>query len=172
MNEPTPGPDSVTVERTMRAPPSRVFEAFLDPDLIKQWMNPPGLSVDRVSVDARVGGKILVEHSLNGESTGSFEGEYVKIDPPRELVYRWAFLGTEPEKGERFETLVSVTFRPLPGGKTRVTVVHAELADLRARAPQIYAKVVEGWTGSFEKMERVLRGESWPRGGTKSGAGT
>lgn len=162
MNEPATGPDSVTVERTMRAPPQRVFEAFLDPELIKQWMNPPGLSVDRVVVDARVGGRILVEHSLNGEPTGSFEGEYLTIDRYRELVYRWWFLGTEPEKGEKFETLVKVTFRPLPGGKTRVTVVHSELADLRARAPQIYTAVVKGWTGSFDKMERVL-GTGWPR---------
>lgn len=156
MNQPNTGPDFVTVERTMRAPPQRVFEAFLDPELIRQWMNPPGLSVDRVVVDPRVGGRILVEHSLNGESTGSFEGEYVKIEPPRELIYRWWFLGTEPEKGERWETLVSVTFRPLPGGKTRVTVVHSALADLRSGAPQIYNAVVVGWTGSFDKMETVL----------------
>jgi uncharacterized protein YndB with AHSA1/START domain len=170
MIEPDTGPDSVTVQRTIRAGPQRVFEAFLDPDLIRQWMNPPGLAIDRVSVDARVGGRILVEHSLNGVSTGSFEGEFVKIDPPRELVYRWAFLGTEPEKGERFETLVSVTFRPLPGGKTRVTVVHAELADLRTRAPQIYTNVVKGWTGSFDKMERVVSGV-WPRAPGKMGSG-
>jgi uncharacterized protein YndB with AHSA1/START domain len=168
MNEPHTGPNSVTVERTMRAPPQRVFEAFLDPDLIRQWMNPPGLDIDRVSVDARVGGRILVAHSLNGVSTGTFEGEYVKIDPHRELVYRWAFVGTEPEKGERYETLVTVTFRPLPGGKTRVTVVHAELEDLRARAPQVYTNVVVGWTGSFDKMERVL-GDGWPRAPGKKG---
>jgi uncharacterized protein YndB with AHSA1/START domain len=170
MSEPHTPTDAVTIERTLRAPPQRVFDAFLDPDLIRQWMNPPGLSVDRVSVDPRVGGRISVAHSLNGVSTGSFEGEFVKIAPPRELVYRWAFLGTEPEKGERFETLVTVTFRPLPGGKTRVTVVHSELEDLRARAPQIYTNVVAGWTGSFDKMERVLGGV-WPRTAEKQRPG-
>ena len=117
-------------ERTMRAPPERVFRAFLDPDLIQRWMTPGDFVIDRVSVDPKVGGRILISHSLKGVSYGGFEGEFVKISPNRELVYRWAFVGTEPEKGEYFDSLVTVTLRPVPGGKTKVTVVHERLEDL------------------------------------------
>jgi len=140
----------------MRAPPERVFQAFLDPELIQQWMTPGEFVIDRVSVDPEVGGKIRVAHSLNGVSYGGFEGEFVKIVPNRELVYRWAFVGTEPEKGEFFDSLVTVTLHPIPGGETRVTVVHEELAHLRRDAPQIFAQVVWGWNNSFDKMERAL----------------
>ena len=91
---------AVRIERTMHASPDRVFRAFLDPDLIRQWIAPDDLHVDRVAVDARVGGRIEVWHSRDGSSTGKFEGLFLVIDPPRELVYRWAFVGTEPEKGE------------------------------------------------------------------------
>jgi len=150
--------NSVRIERTMRAPPERVFRAFLDPDLIQQWMTPGELVIDSVSVDPKVGGRILISHSLRGVSSGSFEGEFVKIVPNRELVYRWAFVGTEPEKGEYFDTLVTVTLRPVSGGKTRVTVVHEKLEDLRRRAPEIYAQLVSGWNSSLEKLEKALKG--------------
>jgi uncharacterized protein YndB with AHSA1/START domain len=156
MSESNEGENAVRIERTMRAPPERVFNAFLDPDLIRQWMTPGEFVIDRVSVDPKVGGRILVSHSLKGVSYGGFEGEFVKIVPNRELVYRWAFVGTEPEKGEYFDSLVTVTLRPIPGGKTRVTVLHGKLADLRRGAPKIFAQVGWGWNSSFDKMEKAL----------------
>lgn len=148
--------DAVRIERTMRAGPARVFQAFLDPDLIRQWMHPADLDIDEVSVDPRVGGKILISHSRKGASTGSFQGEFVKIDPPRELVYRWAFVGTEPEKGEYYDTLVTITLRPVPGGHTRVTVVHEELSELHRQVPEIYAQVGREWNKSLDAIDRVL----------------
>jgi uncharacterized protein YndB with AHSA1/START domain len=156
MTEPSASEDTVRVERTMRAPPERVFQAFLDPDLMRRWMTPGDFVIDRISVDAKVGGKIHVSHSSNGISYGGYEGEFVKIVPHRELVYRWAFVGTEPEKGEYFDSLVTVTLRPIPGGRTRVTVVHAKLASLRLGAPKIFAQVVWGWNNAFDKMEKAL----------------
>jgi len=158
MNDSAEGRDTVRVERTMRAPTERVFHAFLDPDLIQQWIAPGDLEIDRVTVDPKVGGRIVVFHSRKGVSTGSFEGEFVKIVPNLELVYRWAFVGTEPEKGEYFDSLVTVTLRPAPGGKTQVTVVHEKLDDLRRGAPEIYAQVVWGWNNVLDKLEKALTG--------------
>jgi uncharacterized protein YndB with AHSA1/START domain len=159
MTESDAGANAVRVERTLRAPPERVFRAFLDPDLIKQWMTPGDFAIDRVSVDPKVGGRIVISHSLKGVSYGGFEGEFVKIVPHRELVYRWAFVGTEPEKGEYHDTLVTVTLRPVPGRKTKVTVVHERLGDLRRRAPEIHAQVSGGWNSSLDKLEKALE---WP----------
>ena len=158
MSEPSATQDTVRVERTMRAPPERVFRAFLEPDLIRQWITPGDLAVDSVSVDPKVGGRIHVAHSRAGVSTGSFQGEFVKIVTNRELVYRWAFVGTEPEKGEYFDSLVTVTFRPAPGGKTLVSVVHEKLEDLRHGAPEIHAQVTWGWNNALDKLEKALEG--------------
>ncbi len=155
---PSKGSDvALLIERTLGAAPDRVFRAFLDPALLRQWVAPDDLDVDRVSVDARVGGRIEVWHSRHGLSTGKFEGRFVTIDPPRELVYRWAFVGTEPEKGEYFDTLVKIQFRPTPEGETRVTVVHERLAELRDRAPQIHRRLESGWENCLAKLERAAR---------------
>ncbi len=154
----------VHVERVLRASPDRVFRAFLEPDLLRQWIAPSDLTVDRVTVDPRVGGRIDVWHSRDGVSTGKFEGLFLKIDPPRELVYRWAFVGTEPEKeGEYFDTLVTVRFHPEAEGRTHVTVVHEKLEELQRGAPHVYVRLVPGWTECLGKLERAAGGFSADR---------
>lgn len=156
------GPDrpavAVRVERTVAASPERVFHAFLDPDLVRRWIAPEDLAVDRVTVDAKVGGRIEIWHSRNGVSTGKFVGCFLRIDPPRELVYRWAFVGTEPEKGEYFDTLVTVSLWPVPDDKTRISVVHEQLEELQRGAPHVHAKLVAGWNECLGKLERAARG--------------
>jgi len=151
---------AVRMERTLHASPDRVFRAFLEPELLRRWIAPDDLAVDRVTVDARVGGHLEVWHSRNGVSTGKFEGCFLKIDPPRELVYRWAFVGTEPEKGEYFDTLVTVRLRPEPDGGTRISVVHERLEELRRGAPHIHARLVPGWNNCLDKLGRAAAGLS------------
>ncbi len=156
MSGPSASDVAIRIERILRAPPTRVFRAFLEPELMRQWIAPDDLDVDRVVVDPRVDGAIEVWHSRHGESTGKFEGRFVRIDPPRELVYRWAFVGTEPEKGEYFDTLVTVRLRPWGDGRTQVVVVHERLAELRRGAPHIVERIVPGWENCLDKLERAV----------------
>lgn len=146
---------AVRIERTLHAPPDRVFQAFLDPDLMRQWVTPDDLDLDRIRIEPRVGGRIEVWHSRHGASTGRFEGRFVKIDPPRELVYHWAFVGTE--EGEYFDTLVTVRLQPLGEGETRITVVHERLAELSRGAPQIHRRLLPGWENGLAQLERAAR---------------
>ncbi len=157
MSRPDESEVAIRIERILHAPPDRVFRAFLDPDLMRQWITPDDLDLDRIAVDPRVDGRIEVWHSRHGESTGRFEGRFVKIDPPRELVYHWAFVGTEPEKGEYFDTLVKVQLRPWGEGQTQVTVIHDLLAALRRGAPHVYHRLVPGWDNCLGKLERAVR---------------
>jgi len=147
---------AVRVERTLHAPPERVFRAFLEPDLLRQWIAPDDLTIERLTVDPRVGGRLEVWHSRDGASTGKFEGLFLRIDPPRELVYRWAFVGTEPEKGEYFDTLVTVRLRPAAEGQTHLSVVHERLEELRRGAPNVHVRLVPGWNNCLEKLERAV----------------
>jgi uncharacterized protein YndB with AHSA1/START domain len=157
MSRPDEREVAVRIERILHAPPERVFRAFLDPDLMRQWIAPDDLDVDRVTVDARIDGRIEVWHSRHGEGTGMFEGRFVKIDPPRELVYHWAFVGTEPDKGEYFDTLVQIQLRPWREGQTRITVAHERLAELRRGAPHVHRQLVPGWENCLDKLERAAR---------------
>lgn len=157
MSRPNASAAAIRIERILHAPPDRVFRAFLDPDLIRQWMAPDDLDIDRVTVDARVDGRVEIWHSRHGVSTGKFEGRFVKIDPPRELVYHWAFVGTEPEKGEYFDTLVKIQLRAWRDGQTQITVVHERLAELRRGAPHVHQRLVPGWENCLDQLERAVR---------------
>jgi uncharacterized protein YndB with AHSA1/START domain len=154
---------AVRIERTLRAPPERVFRAFLEPELLRQWIAPDDLTIDRLTVNPRVGGRLEVWHSRDGMSTGKFDGYFLKIDPPRELVYSWAFVGTEPEKGEYYDTLVTVRLEPEPGGQTHISVVHERLEVLRQGAPHVYVRLGSGWDNCLNKLERAAAGISADR---------
>ena len=158
MSQPEASGTAVRLQRILPASPERVFRAFLEPDLMRQWIAPDDLDIDRISVDARVGGRVEVWHSRHGVSTGKFEGRFVKIDPPRELVYHWAFVGTEPEKGEYYDTLVTIRLHPSGDGQTQVSVVHERLAELRREAPHVYHRLVPGWENCLDKLGRAASG--------------
>ena len=43
----------VRLERVIPAPPREVYRAWLDPDLLRRWMAPGGLTVERAAVEMR-----------------------------------------------------------------------------------------------------------------------
>lgn len=57
---------TVTLHRVLRAPPERVYRAFLDPDAMAKWLPPHGFTGRVLSLDARVGGNAVTE-LLNGD---------------------------------------------------------------------------------------------------------
>ena len=81
-------------EHMFRASPERVFDAWLEPELVTQWMSAAlkqfGLTGDirRVEVDARVGGRFTFS-DLREAGEAVHWGTYLEIDRPRKLVFTW-----------------------------------------------------------------------------------
>ncbi|MEF9996233.1 MAG: SRPBCC domain-containing protein, partial [Burkholderiaceae bacterium] len=48
---------TVALHRVLRAPPERVYRAFLDPDALCKWLPPQGFTGKMHEIDARVGGR-------------------------------------------------------------------------------------------------------------------
>ena len=73
---------TVRLHRVFRAPPERVYRAFLDPDAMAKWLPPHGFTGKVHHVDARPGGTFRM--SFTNLSTGAshtFGGEYVELIP-------------------------------------------------------------------------------------------
>lgn len=73
---------TVRLHRVLRAPPARVYRAFLDPDAMAKWLPPHGFTGKVHHLDARVGGSYRM--SFTNFSTGashSFGGEYLELVP-------------------------------------------------------------------------------------------
>ena len=73
---------TVQLHRILRAPPERVYRAFLDADALAKWLPPHGFSGRVHELDARVGGRCRM--SFTSFSTGqshAFGSEYLELVP-------------------------------------------------------------------------------------------
>ncbi len=83
---------TVRLHRVLRAPPERVYRAFLDPDAMARWLPPYGFTAKVHQLDARVGGRHRM--SFTNFSTGSshsFGGTYLEMVANERIRYSDAF---------------------------------------------------------------------------------
>jgi len=74
--------NTVTLHRVLRAPPERVYKAFLDADAMVKWLPPHGFTGKVHHLKAEVGGtyKMSFTNFTSGHSH-SFGGEYLELVP-------------------------------------------------------------------------------------------
>ena len=85
-------PHTLRLHRVLKAPPERVYRAFLEPDAMARWLPPRGFTGRVHQLDARVGG--LHRMSFTNFSTGkshAFGGRYLELTPHARIRYTDAF---------------------------------------------------------------------------------
>ncbi|MDP3700066.1 MAG: SRPBCC family protein [Hylemonella sp.] len=79
---------TVRLHRVLRAPPERVYRAFLDPDAMAKWLPPHGFTAKVHQLEAKVGGSYRM--SFTNFSTGhshAFGGQYLELVPGERIVH-------------------------------------------------------------------------------------
>ena len=73
-------PSTIRLHRVLKAPPQRVYKAFLDPAAMCKWLPPYGFTCTVHHVDAKVGGthKASFTNFTTGNSH-SFGGKYLEL---------------------------------------------------------------------------------------------
>jgi uncharacterized protein YndB with AHSA1/START domain len=80
--------NTVRLHRVLRAPPQRVYRAFLDADAMAKWLPPHGFTGKVLHLDARVGGTFRMSFTDFATGTShSFGGEYLELVPHERLRY-------------------------------------------------------------------------------------
>ena len=99
---------TVRLHRVLRAPPERVYRAFLDPDAMSKWLPPNGFTGRVAQMDAKVGRsyKMSFTNFDNGQSH-SFGGEYLELVPNELLRYTVRF--DDPNLPGQMTTTVKLT---------------------------------------------------------------
>jgi uncharacterized protein YndB with AHSA1/START domain len=81
-------PGTVRLHRVLKAPPERVYKAFLDPDAMVKWLPPHGFTGKVHGMDATVGGGYKMSFTNFGTGqTHSFGGTYLELTPHRRIGY-------------------------------------------------------------------------------------
>ena len=137
---------ALTLVRTLKASPEKVFAAWTEPETLKRWMAPGGdMIVALAETDLRVGGRYrIVMREVDG-TEHKVGGVYREIVPGKKLSFTWAWEST-PEN----ESLVTIELRK-NGAGTELTLVHAKFATDQARDMHN-----QGWNGCLAKLERLM----------------
>ncbi len=85
-------PGTVRLHRVLRAPPERVYRAFLDAGALVKWLPPHGYTCVVHALDARVGGRFRMSftHFASGQCH-SFDGEYLELVPNERIRHTDVF---------------------------------------------------------------------------------
>lgn len=134
----------VVVKRTIPATVDELFDAWLDPESLAQWMRPGTDALSTATVDARVGGAFeVLMHYPDGPKR--HHGEYRVIDRNRKLVFTWISDATH-----HAETLVTVDFHPALSS-TEIVLTHERMPDHDAGLNHS-----RGWTAALQLLENLL----------------
>jgi uncharacterized protein YndB with AHSA1/START domain len=139
---------SFTVSRTLAAPREKVFEAWTDPRLLKQWWGPPGFTAPTAEVDLRPGGRYRLAMKPPDDSEVIYvTGKFIEVHRPEKLVYTWAW---EEDTGLGHESLVTVEFKA-HGAQTEIIVTQERLETAESRDRHI-----QGWVGCIDSLTNLL----------------
>jgi uncharacterized protein YndB with AHSA1/START domain len=134
--------DAVEVEARIAASPETVFDFFVDPDKMVQWM---GRSA---RLDPRAGGEFYCD--INAEAIAS--GEYVAVEPPDRIVFTWGWNG-EDSVTKPGSTTVEVLLAA-DGDGTRLRLIHRDLP-----SPESAEKHGHGWRHCLDRLAKAATGE-------------
>ena len=78
---------TVRFHRVLRAPPERIYRAFLDPDAMAKFLPPHGFTGRVQEMDARVGGIYRMQFTnFSSGHTHAFGGKYLELVPNEKIV--------------------------------------------------------------------------------------
>lgn len=79
-----------TIERTIKATPDKVFQAFADPETKKRWFHgPDDWRQEESTFDFRVGGHETSIGGPKGGWTSTFRSMYIEIVPNERIIYSY-----------------------------------------------------------------------------------
>lgn len=143
-------PNTIRLHRVLRAPPERVYRAFIDPLAMVKWLPPHGFTGEVHSMDARVGGgyRMSFTNFANGGSH-SFGGKYVEMIPGEKLRYTDTF----DDPNLPGEMSVTITFAKVSVG----TDVSIEQAGIPAVIPPEACYL--GWQESLTMLANLVEAD-------------
>ena len=131
----TPKQRNVVVTRLFDAPVEQVWQAWSDPEMVKQWWGPTGFTCPLAEMDFREGGTSLVCMRASEEFGGQDlynTWTYEEIVPLKRLVYILRFTGKDGKPFDPAEMGFPAgvprqvrnvnTFKDLGNGKTELTI--------------------------------------------------
>src|SRR5258706_6591524 len=138
----------VVLTRVFNAPRALVFKLWTDAAHVAKWWGPQGFTNPRCEIDARPGGRIVIDMRGPDGVVYPMTGTYRDVVVPERLSFTSAALDTAAKP--LFETLTTVIFAERDGKTTQT--VRAEVLWMNDDAAPYIAGMKEGWTQTIERL--------------------
>jgi uncharacterized protein YndB with AHSA1/START domain len=132
----TTGARVAVIRRLLPAPPDIVYDEWLDPGALADWMCPRPARCLSVASDPRVGGRLRIDIEERGAEF-FVSGQYLVLDRPRRLSFSWTCsTWADPS----INSVVTVLLEPSENEQTLMTIEHSLLP------PELVSQHAHGWT--------------------------
>ena len=139
---------AVTVRRVLPAPPDIVYDEWLDPVGMLEWMCPRPARAVKISLEPSVGRPLRIDIEDSGSSL-YVTGTFVELDRPRRLRFTWSCSAwADPS----VQSLVTVTLEARGADETMMIIEHEQLPPEEVDSHQ------HGWGTIAVQFGGVLRG--------------
>ena len=138
---------TVHLHRVLRAPPSKVYRAFLEAGALAKWLPPFGFTCQVHHLEARVGGRFRLSFHNFGSGNGhAFGGEYLELVPDQLIRY------TDEFEDPNLPGVLQVTVRLAP------VLCGTELKVEQSGIPQVIPLEMcyLGWQESLEQLAHLV----------------
>ncbi len=137
----------LAIRRTFAAPRSRVFAAWTDIDVLRQWFPPEGrlLSADW---EPREGGTYRLTLMIPSGAELAVKGVFSEIRPPDRLAF--TFRWEEDDPAQELDTFITIELLD-KGSETEMIFTQEGFRDETSRD-----KHIGGWTMGFDNIDRML----------------
>lgn len=141
---------TIQLHRVLRAPPERIYRAFLDPDAMAKWLPPNGFTGKVHQLDAKVGGTYKMSFTdFSSGHSHSFGGEYLELVPHERIRHTDRF--DDPNLSGQMVTTISL--KAVSGG-TELNVVQEGIPE--AIPPEA---CYLGWQESLVLLGKLVEAE-------------
>ncbi|PRX51347.1 uncharacterized protein YndB with AHSA1/START domain [Prauserella shujinwangii] len=142
---------TIHITREFDAPVDAVFRAHTDPELVRRWLGPRGLTMRIDRWEARTGGAYRYTHTEENGTEHRFYGSFHELREPSRLVQTFTYEGF-PD-GVCLETLTLTDL----GGRTRLDVVSV-FETREGRDAALASGMEHGIREGYEQLDELLAG--------------
>lgn len=149
-----PGVPFVDIVREFGAPVADVYRAYVEPELVAQWLAPRRLEMNISEYDVRPGGTWAYTHTDADGSVYGFSGVFHSVQPEERIVQTFEYDGYPGHV-----SLDSATFEDIGGGRTRLSM-HSVFQLQEDRDGMIASGMEGGLSEGFERLDELLAAAS------------
>ena len=156
-------PKVVEFKRTYDAPAGQVWQAWTDPEQLKQWWGPDNVTITECEIDLKVGGRIYIVMQATeamGEYAGTrwpMEAKITELESQRSLVYQAKAWTEGDEAATTIETVQELSLAE-EDGKTKL-YLKATLNKVGPKAGMAAEDMKYGYDQQFDKLDNYLTKE-------------